>query len=71
MKSKIVILVGNILIFLMPKKAKEFASNGMTITDQKSISFINLFMRKSLLKKAEKKQDYVKLSEFHEAYWKK
>ncbi|WP_157486432.1 hypothetical protein [Maribacter forsetii] len=55
----------------MPKKAKEFASNGMTITDQKSISFINLFMRKSLLKKAEKKQDYVKLSEFHEAYWKK
>ncbi|WP_405399590.1 methyltransferase domain-containing protein [Maribacter sp. Asnod2-G09] len=71
MKSKIVILIGKILQLLMPKKAKEFAENGMTITDKKSIHLIDLFMRKALLKKAEQELDYAKLSKFHEAYWKK
>lgn len=71
MKNKIVIFIGNILLYLLPKKAEEFAKNGMTITNKKSISFTQLFMRKALLKRAEKEQDYNMLSEFHEAYWKR
>ncbi|MDF4201852.1 class I SAM-dependent methyltransferase [Maribacter sp. SA7] len=71
MKNKIVILIGNFLLVLLPKKSKKMAVNGMTIIDKKSIGFIDLFMRKSLLKKAEKEQNYNQLSKFHEAYWKK
>jgi len=69
MKEKIVILIGNILVYLMPKKAKEFAKNGMTITDKSKITITELFIRKSLLRRAEINADYKTLSEFHKAYW--
>lgn len=71
MKNRIIIFIGNLFLALLPKKAKKMANNGMTITDKKSISFIELFMRKSLLKKAEEEQNYNQLSEFHKAFWKK
>lgn len=70
MKDKIILLIGDLLVFLMPKKTREFANKGMTITNRNDISLIELFIRKSLLKKAEEKSDYNTLSEFHKAYWK-
>lgn len=70
MKGKLIYLIGDLLILLMPKKAKNLAKTGMTITDRNKITLIELFMRKSLLKKVEDKSDYNTLSEFHKAYWK-
>ena len=70
MKGKLIYLIGDLLILLMPKKAKKLAKTGMTITDRNKITLIELFMRKSLLKKVEDKSDYNTLSEFHKAYWK-
>lgn len=70
MKNKIIFFIGDLLVFLMPKKAEDFAKTGMTITDKSKISLVELFMRKSLLRKVEEKQDYNTLSDFHKAYWK-
>lgn len=52
MKGKLIYLIGDLLILLMPKKAKKLAKTGMTITDRNKITLIELFMRKSLLKKS-------------------
>ncbi|WP_423997287.1 class I SAM-dependent methyltransferase [Maribacter sp. IgM3_T14_3] len=69
MKSKIIIFIGDLLVFLMPKKAEEFAKTGMTITDGNKITLTERFIRKSLLRKVEVNLDHETLSKFHKAYW--
>ena len=69
MKSKIIIFIGDLLVFLMPKKAEEFAKTGMTITDGNKITLTERFIRKSLLRKVEENSDHETLSKFHKAYW--
>ncbi|TDT46712.1 methyltransferase family protein [Maribacter spongiicola] len=69
MKSKIVLLIGDLLVFLMPKKAKELAETGMTITDGNKVTLTERFIRKSLLRKVEINSDHETLSRFHKAYW--
>lgn len=69
MKSKIVIFIGDLFVFLMPKKAEEFAKTGMTITDGNKITLTERFIRKSLLRKVEINSDHETLSKFHKAYW--
>ncbi|WP_282049075.1 class I SAM-dependent methyltransferase [Maribacter aquivivus] len=69
MKSKIIIFIGDLLVFLMPKKAEEFAKTGMTITDGNTITLTERFIRKSLLRKVEEHSDHETLSNFHKAYW--
>ena len=69
MKSKIIIFIGDLLVFLMPKRAEEFAKTGMTITDGNKITLTERFIRKSLLRKVEENSDHETLSKFHKAYW--
>ncbi len=69
MKEKIKTLLGNLLIALQPKRAKELSKKGMTISLNNSLSFKDNLIRHSLLKKAKKNKDFNSLSEFHRSFW--
>jgi len=68
LKTNIGVLIGHILLFLMPKKAKQLSESGMTLV-LNDLSLSEKFMRSAILKKLEKKQDYNTLESLHKNYW--
>ena len=67
MKNFIKTIVGSILIVIMPKKAKELSSKGMTI--DVGLTLKERLMRHTLLGKAKKDEDFETLSQFHQDFW--
>ncbi|HLT33780.1 MAG TPA: class I SAM-dependent methyltransferase [Aquaticitalea sp.] len=61
--------VGNMLLFFLPKKASQLSQNGMTIVNNEGMSVFERLMRRAILSKYEKKQDFNRLEELHKNYW--
>lgn len=59
--------LGNILVLLHPKKARQMSEKGMTVVFNLSLS--ERLMRRAILKNLEKKEDYDTLAEFHQNFW--
>ena len=62
--------VGNLLVFIQPKKARKLSETGLTLSMSKELSFTEKLMRNAIIAKAEKKKDYNTLEQFHTNYWK-
>lgn len=60
---------GSALVFLRPKKARQLSEAGMTLVLSNSMSITDRLMRRAILQKLEKAQDYKTLSELHQNYW--
>lgn len=60
-------IVGRLLIKLLPKRTAKNVSNGLTIAQ--STHWVDRLIRNTLLTKAEKKEDFDKISEYHKNYW--
>ena len=68
MKEQIKNILGNVLITLFPKKAASLEKRGLTIIDPK-FNIIERQMRNAILKNAESKNNFDKLSKIHTDYW--
>lgn len=68
MKEQIKYILGNVLIALFPKKAASLEKRGLTIIDPK-FNILERQMRSAILKKAESKNNFDKLSKIHNDYW--
>lgn len=68
MKELIKNIIGNVLLILFPKKAVRLEKRGLTIIDPK-FNIIERQMRYTILKKAESKNNFDKLSKIHKDYW--
>jgi tRNA G46 methylase TrmB len=68
MKEPIKNIIGNVLITLFPKKADSIEKRGLTMINSK-FTFIERQMRNAILKKAESKNNFDKLSKIHNNYW--
>jgi hypothetical protein len=60
--------LGSILVLLQPQKARELSEQGMTLV-LNNLSFNERLMRRAILKKIEKTEDYDTLAELHQNYW--
>ncbi|MGJ8593054.1 MAG: class I SAM-dependent methyltransferase [Aquaticitalea sp.] len=65
----IVETLGNLLVVLRPKKARELSESGLTIVLKDSMSISERLMRRAILKKLEHSEDYNSLAELHQNYW--
>lgn len=70
MRNKLKELLGNILIVVLPKKTAKLTKKGISFNVKNEFSLIDRLMRNALLKNAEKKEDFNKLAEYHENFWK-
>lgn len=61
--------IGNVLVYLQPKKASQLSENGMTLVLDNSMGITDRLMRSAILKKLENKQDYDTIAELHQNYW--
>lgn len=61
--------LGNVLVFLLPKKARQLSENGLTVVVNNKMSIPERLMRAAIFKKLEKKQDYSTIDELHQNYW--
>jgi tRNA G46 methylase TrmB len=68
MKKQIKNIIGNLLITLFPKKAVSLERKGLTIMNSK-FNLIERQMRYAILKNAESKNNFDKLSKIHNDYW--
>lgn len=68
MKEQIKNILGNVLLTLFPKKAASLEKRGLTIIDPK-FNIIERQMRNAILKNAESKNNFDKLSKIHNDYW--
>jgi len=68
MKELIKNILGNVLITLFPKKAASLEKRGLTIIDPK-FNIVERQMRNAVLKNAESKNNFDKLSKIHSDYW--
>lgn len=59
--------IGNILISIQPRKAKELIKKGMTISIDFSLA--DRLMSYAILEKAKKNNDFDALSQIHQNYW--
>lgn len=62
--------IGELLVLLQPKKSKYLSKKGMTVVMGNNLSFTEKLMRRALLKKAEQKNDFEAIEEYHQNYWK-
>jgi len=69
MKDKFKAIIGDILIYLRPKRATELAKSGMTIMRGQQYSKLDHLMRDAMIRKAEKNGDHEKLASYQKAYW--
>jgi hypothetical protein len=67
MKKFLKMIVGQILLIIMPKKATELSGKGMTI--DMGLSPRDRLIRDAILQKAKKKNDFETLSNLHQDYW--
>lgn len=63
--------LGNILVLLQPEKARQLTEKGMTLVLNNNLSATERLMRRAMLKKIEKSQNYETLAELHQNYWSK
>ena len=68
MKEQIKNIIGNVLLTLFPKKADSIEKRGLTMINSK-FTFTERQMRNAILKKAESKNNFDKLSKIHNNYW--
>lgn len=68
MKEQIKDIFGNVLLTLFPKKAASLEKRGLTIINPE-FSLIERQLRDAILKKAESKNNFDKLSKIHNDYW--
>ncbi|MFT6127482.1 MAG: hypothetical protein ACJA2M_000463 [Polaribacter sp.] len=61
--------LGNILVVLRPKKARQLSEDGLTLVIGDNLSASERLMRRAILKKIEKTKDYDKLAQLHKTYW--
>ncbi len=63
--------VGNALVFLRPKKARQLAENRMTLVhkNNKNMSKPERLMRSALVQKLEKTQDHDTIAEINRDFW--
>ncbi len=62
--------IGKLLIIVRPAKAKRLERKGMTLVMGNRITFSEKLMRRAILKKVEKNENFEALEEFHKNYWK-
>lgn len=63
--------IGNFLILVFPKKAKELSDEGITLVMTKKFTLIEQLMRKAILIKVQKQKEFNSLSDIHKKYWAK
>ena len=63
--------LGNLLVAICPKKVSQLSKKGLTLVIGDNLSFSERLMRRSILKKIEKAEDYDKLAQLHKTYWTK
>ena len=68
MKEQIKNILGNVLLTLFPKKAAILEKKGLTILVPK-FNILERQMRNAILKNAESKNNFDKLSKIHNDYW--
>ena len=68
MKELIKNILGNVLLTLFPKKAASLEKRGLTLLDPK-FNIVERQMRNAILKNAESKNNFDKLSKIHSDYW--
>ena len=63
--------IGNILVFLQPKKARQLAENRITLIhkNKKSMSIPERLMRAALVKKLDKIDDYDTIAKLNRDFW--
>ena len=61
--------LGNVLVFLQPKKARQLSEQGLTVIVNNNMSIPKRLMRAAIFKKLEKKQDYNTIAKLHQTYW--
>lgn len=63
--------VGELLVVLRPGRAKELMKEGITVViGNDGITVWERLMRRSILKRVEKRNDPNELSELYQSYWK-
>lgn len=67
MKAKIKEIIGNSLLVLFPKKAKELSKKGVTLNF--TLSKVERLMKDAILKKTENNADYDDLADLHRNNW--
>lgn len=63
--------IGNLLIFLRPKKAREMSSNRITLIykNKKNMTISEIIMRAALVKKLEDIEDYEEIAAINRNFW--
>lgn len=61
--------IGNLLVSIYPKKAKELSDEGITLVMTKEFTLKEQLMRKAILKKVQKQKEFNSLSDIHRKYW--
>ncbi|WP_400080189.1 class I SAM-dependent methyltransferase [Winogradskyella sp. R77965] len=61
--------VGRTLVLLRPKKVDELSKKGMTLVWEDNLTSTERLMRRFILRKMEKNQDYDALAKLHQTYW--
>ncbi|NAS32277.1 methyltransferase domain-containing protein [Flavobacteriaceae bacterium R38] len=59
---------GNMMVLLRPEKARQLSKEGVTLV-LNNLSLTERLMRRAILKKVEKKEDFETLAELHQNYW--
>ncbi|WP_040281910.1 class I SAM-dependent methyltransferase [Psychroserpens damuponensis] len=64
-------ILGNILVFLLPKKANQLSKNRITLIhkNKKNLNIIELLMRYTLLQKLEKIDDHSTIAQANKEFW--
>ncbi|CAH8284475.1 methyltransferase family protein [Mariniflexile fucanivorans] len=66
-KARVKVIIGNMLVFFQPIKAKRLVEKGLTIPEK--LTFKERLMRDAIMKKAVENKNFDALSEFHKNYW--
>ena len=61
--------LGNLLVILRPKKVLQLSERGLTLVLGDNLSPSERLIRRAILKKIEKTEDYNKLAQIHKTYW--
>ncbi|MGC6431609.1 MAG: class I SAM-dependent methyltransferase [Jejuia sp.] len=67
MKNFIKLTLGSFFIKVLPNRANRIANTSMTIDSNNN--WVDRLIRNTLLIKAEKEEDFEKISEYHKNYW--
>lgn len=71
MVRKLALIIGNLLVFFRPNKAKQLSENRITLVhkNKKHLSIQERFMRYALVRKLDKIQDHDAIAESNRKFW--